>query len=342
MKEDFLASSFMQILPEGPVRGGDRQARHNFKHPITLNRGNRSKSVGFEVNTSEDFMEKETRSDDRKELVGPIYSSGRIADERVHHFTQGYQAPLSAEQKAEKMKLVNKFFQQQQKEANTLQQKVVAKAERLQQQYEVRSHSAHSETRVSREEALRQGEQRRQEAVARRQEFLQEQQALSQQDRMAAQQQRFLRQQQEQRDQEGGGQRQVCQAWQQEASQTQVTQNQSHQESQTKSQQISQTNSQQLSQTRSQQVSQTKSQQISQTKSQQVSQTQQFSQMSSSSQKSSSSESSSQKTVISQPGTAQPDRSALEEAARRLSATVKTRQQVEAERDAMVSLTVQR
>ena len=73
----------------------------------------------------------------RKELVGPIYSTGRIADERVHHFTQGYTAPLSAEQKAEKMRLVKKFFHQQQKGAEVLQQKVVAKAERLQQQFEV-------------------------------------------------------------------------------------------------------------------------------------------------------------------------------------------------------------
>ena len=70
----------------GPVRGGDRQGRHNYKHPITLKRGNRyelcgaikfdsllvcrSKSVGFEVNSAEDFKEKETRSDDRFGLPG--------------------------------------------------------------------------------------------------------------------------------------------------------------------------------------------------------------------------------------------------------------------------------
>merc|ERR1719222_48080 len=158
----------------GPVRGGDRQGRHNYKHPITLKRGNRSKSVGFEVNSAEDFKEKETRSDDRKELVGPIYSTGKIADERVHHFTQGYQAPMSAEQKAEKMRLIKKHFEKQQKAMGSLHEKVVSKVVSLQQQTEVRSHS---ESRVSREEALRLGENRRQEAVQRRQQFLQQERA---------------------------------------------------------------------------------------------------------------------------------------------------------------------
>ena len=95
----------------------------------------------------------------RKELVGPIYSSGRIADERVHHFTQGYTAPLSAEQKAEKMRLVKKFFHQQQKGAEVLQQKVVAKAERLQQQFEVmvvdRTPTIHDDMTIYRREIAR-------------------------------------------------------------------------------------------------------------------------------------------------------------------------------------------
>merc|ERR1712089_32244 len=53
-----------------------------------------------------------------------------------------------------------------------------------------------------------------------------------------------------------------------------------------------------------------------------------------------SSQSSSQKTVIT--NGIDGDRTALDEAARRLSATVKTRQQLEAERDAMVKQTVER
>merc|ERR1719180_631929 len=174
----------------GPVRGGDRQGRHNYKHPITLK--------SFEVSSSEDFKEKETRSDDRKELVGPIYSTGKIADERVHHFTQGYQAPMSAEQKAEKMRLIKKHFEKQQKAIGSLHEKVVSKVTSLQQQTEVRSHS---ESRVSREEALRLGENRRQEAVQRRQQFLQQeresQKTMSQRERMASQQERFLVQQEE-------------------------------------------------------------------------------------------------------------------------------------------------
>eukprot|EP00091_Calanus_sinicus_P002662 TRINITY_DN12755_c0_g1_i1.p1 TRINITY_DN12755_c0_g1~~TRINITY_DN12755_c0_g1_i1.p1 ORF type:complete len:155 (+),score=31.43 TRINITY_DN12755_c0_g1_i1:39-503(+) len=59
----------------GPVRG---EFKSHFKHPITLPRGRdgRSKSVGYEVDTSDDFKEKETRSNDLKTMVGPIYSSG--------------------------------------------------------------------------------------------------------------------------------------------------------------------------------------------------------------------------------------------------------------------------
>ena len=159
----------------------------------------------------------------RRELVGPIYSTGKIADERVHHFTQGYQAPMSAEQKAEKMRLIKKHFEKQQKAIGSLHEKVVSKVTSLQQQTEVRSHS---ESRVSREEALRLGENRRQEAVQRRQQFLQQEResrkTMSQRERMASQQERFLVQQEEQKLEEGGGQRQVCQAWQQSGSQQQT------------------------------------------------------------------------------------------------------------------------
>merc|ERR1719268_104274 len=117
---------------------------------------------------------------------------------------------------------------------------------------------------------------------------------------MASQQERFLVQQ-EQRLEEGGGQRQVCQAWQQSNSQQQTW------TEQTSSQQV------QSSQTRSQQTNSGQFQQISQTRS-----------------------------VDKGVESGSKDKSALEEAARRLTATVKSRQQLEAERDAMVNQTVQK
>ena len=233
----------------------------------------------------------------RRELVGPIYSTGKIADERVHHFTQGYQAPMSAEQKAEKMRLIKKHFEKQQKAIGSLHEKVVSKVTSLQQQTEVRSHS---ESRVSREEALRLGENRRQEAVQRRQQFLQQEResrkTMSQRERMASQQERFLVQQEEQKLEEGGGQRQVCQAWQQSGSQQQTW---------AETQQTTQ-QQQQISQTLLQQQGRTQSQQMSQMEGAEVDNGRE---------------------------SAGKDRSALEEAARRLTATVKSHQQLEAERE---------
>ena len=233
--------------------------------------------------------------------MGPIYSTGKIADERVHNFTQGYQAPLSAEQKAEKLRLIKKHFEKQQKAIGSLHEKVVSKVSSLQQQTEVRSHS---ESRVSREEALRLGENRRQEAVQRRQQFLQQEResrrTMSQREKMASQQERFLVQQEEQKMEELGGQRQVCQAWQHSSSQQQ-----------------SWSETQQQTTQRQQQISKTWSQQQSHTQSQQMG------------------------SEVDN-GRESTERSALEEAARILTATVKSRQQLEAERDAMVSQTVQR
>merc|ERR1712002_763599 len=180
-----------------------------FKHPITLprNRDGRSKSVGFEVDTSDDFKEKETRSNDLKTMVGPIYSAGKIADERKHHFTDGYVAPLTREKREEQVKLVKKYFQREKQVTDRLQDKIVAKAEKLQKQYEVRSHSeTRADTRITREEALGQGETRRQEALQRRQEFLKQESeqkvkkttvGMSQKEKMQFQQERFLSQQQE-------------------------------------------------------------------------------------------------------------------------------------------------
>ena len=232
--------------------------------------------------------------------MGPIYSTGKIADERVHNFTQGYQAPLSAEQKAEKLRLIKKHFEKQQKAIGSLHEKVVSKVSSLQQQTEVRSHS---ESRVSREEALRLGENRRQEAVQRRQQFLQQEResrrTMSQREKMASQQERFLVQQEEQRMEELGGQRQVCQAWQHSSSQQQSWSETQQQTIQRQQQQISKT--QQQSHTQSQQMGSEVDN-----------------------------------------GRESTERSALEEAARILTATVKSRQQLEAERDAMVSQTVQR
>merc|ERR1712041_19704 len=65
------------------------------------------------------------------------------------------------------------FFQQQQRSGETLHKKVVEKAEKLQETYGER---AQSEGRsITREEALRLGEERKQEALQRRQLFLEEQ-----------------------------------------------------------------------------------------------------------------------------------------------------------------------
>lgn len=248
----------------------------------------------------------------RKELVGPIYSTGKIADERVHHFTQGYQAPLSAEQKAEKMRLVKKFFQQQQKATDTFHQKVVAKVEGLKQQQSEVHVRSQSESRVSREEARERGEARRQEAVQRRQQFLQEERetmhSMSQKERMVAQQERFIAQQEDQRSDDGGGQRQACHSWQQTSQAEESWSQQAHQ-------QVTQSQAKQTSKSlvQTHQVSQTQAKQVTQTKSQ----------------------------AFETHMVAEGSRSALEEAARRLTATVKTRQQLEAERDAMVSQTLQ-
>merc|ERR1712013_760873 len=80
---------------------------------------------------------------------------------------------MGREKREEQVKLVKKYFQREKQVTDRLQDKIVAKAEKLQKQYEVRSHSeTRADTRITREEALRQGEARRQEALQRRQEFL--------------------------------------------------------------------------------------------------------------------------------------------------------------------------
>ena len=159
----------------GPVRG---DFKSHFKHPITLpSRNQRSKSVGFEVDTSHDFKEKETRSNDLKTMVGPIYSSGKLEENRKHNFSVSYAAPMSKERKIEQMKLVEKYFKREKQATDMLQTKILDKAENLRQQYAPRSKSeTRAETRITREEALRLGEARRQDALQRRHEFLQTEQ----------------------------------------------------------------------------------------------------------------------------------------------------------------------
>merc|ERR1712045_982345 len=155
----------------GPVRG---EFKSKFKHPITLpSREQRSKSVGYEVEIATDFKEKETRSNDLKTMIGPIYSSGKIEDNRKHNYTQGYSAPLTRERKEEQVKLVQKYFQREKQATDFLQKKIVDKAESLRKQYAPRAKSeSRTDSKISREEALKLGEVRRQEALQRRQEFL--------------------------------------------------------------------------------------------------------------------------------------------------------------------------
>merc|ERR1712045_979590 len=155
----------------GPVRG---EFKSKFKHPITLpSREQRSKSVGYEVEIATDFKEKETRSNVLKTMIGPIYSSGKIEDNRKHGYTQGYSAPLTRERKEEQVKLVQKYFQREKQATDFLQKKIVDKAESLRKQYAPRAKSeSRTDSKISREEALKLGEVRRQEALQRRQEFL--------------------------------------------------------------------------------------------------------------------------------------------------------------------------
>merc|ERR1712110_1279866 len=158
-----------------------------------------------------DFKEKETRSNDLKTMVGPIYSSGKIEDNRKHNFTQGYEAPMTRERKAEQMKLVQKYFLGEKQSTDMLQQKIVDKAENLRRQYSQRSRSeTRTDTKISREEALKLGEERRKEAVERRKEFLKSEtestmkkstMQMTKHEKMDFQQQRFDIQQRETKEQ---------------------------------------------------------------------------------------------------------------------------------------------
>merc|ERR1711994_180257 len=155
----------------GPVRG---EFKHHFKHPITLphQRDIRSKSgPTYEVDKSHQYLQSETHRDDMKQMVGPVYSTGKIADEKKHHFTDGYVAPMTRERREEQVKLVTKYFQKEKSVTDNLKKKIIDKAEALSINY------AEKASKITREEALKLGEARKREALQRREEQLKAQAA---------------------------------------------------------------------------------------------------------------------------------------------------------------------
>jgi hypothetical protein len=126
----------------------------------------RSRSVPtYEVEKSHHYKLSETHRDDMKVMVGPIYSSGKIADERKHHFTSGYEAPISREKREEQVRLVKKYFLREKNQVDNLALKILGKAEQLQEKADPRN--------ISREKALVIGQQRKQEALKRREKCVQ-------------------------------------------------------------------------------------------------------------------------------------------------------------------------
>merc|ERR1712217_361808 len=119
---------------------------------------------------------------------------------------------MTRERKAEQMKLVQKYFQREKQSTDMLQQKIVDKAENLRRQYSPRSKSeTRNDAKISREEALQLGEERRQNAIQRRQEFLKSETKesrvkmstvqMTKHQKKEFQEQRFNIQQQERQDQ---------------------------------------------------------------------------------------------------------------------------------------------
>ena len=126
----------------------------------------RSRSVPtYEVEKSHHYKQSETHRDDMKVMVGPIYSSGKIIDERKHNFICGYIAPISREKREEQVKLVKKFFQKEKNIIDNLTSKILGKAEQLQEKVEPKY--------ISREEALIIGQERKREALKRREQYSQ-------------------------------------------------------------------------------------------------------------------------------------------------------------------------
>merc|ERR1719323_609059 len=118
---------------------------------------------------------------------------------------------MTRERRQEQQKLVQKYFQREKQTTDKLQQKIVDKAENLRKQYEPRAKSeSRVDSRITREEALKLGEARRQEALQRRQEFLHTETGsvakkstlqMSKQEKIEFQQERFVSQQQQTREQ---------------------------------------------------------------------------------------------------------------------------------------------
>merc|ERR1711994_990195 len=80
---------------------------------------------------------------------------------------------MGREKRQEQIKLVSKFFQKEKSTVDNLQEKIVQKAENIQKGFAT---STTTEVRrMTREEALIEGENRRQDAMRRREEFLKQQ-----------------------------------------------------------------------------------------------------------------------------------------------------------------------
>jgi hypothetical protein len=170
-KKDFSVRHRTPSPTPGPVRG---DFKHHYKHPITIphQRDKRAKSAPtYEVEESHHYRQSTTHQSDLSSMVGPVYKAGKV-DHTKHHFTDGYKAPLTREKREEQIKLVGKFFKKEKDTVDKLQQKIVDKAEHLQQSYQ-------SDIKVTREDALKQGGERRQEALRRREEFIRQEAACN-------------------------------------------------------------------------------------------------------------------------------------------------------------------
>merc|ERR1712147_371761 len=107
---------------------------------------------------------------------------------------------------------VQKYFLGEKKSTDMLQQKIVDKAENLRRQYSPRSRSeTRNDTKISHQEALKLGEERRRDAVERRKEFLKSEtestvkkstMQMTKHEKMSFQHQRFETQQKENKEQQ--------------------------------------------------------------------------------------------------------------------------------------------
>merc|ERR1712128_91263 len=147
----------------GPVLNVER--KHHYKAPLTQphQRDLRAKSntPTYEVNKSHHYQGSQSHKSDLTSMVGPIYNTGSV-NLTKHNFSGGYQAQASAKQ--DKVELVGKFFQKEQK-----QQTVETKTTHMEQQMV---------SSVSQKVESSSGEERKQEALARRKEFLKEQEDM--------------------------------------------------------------------------------------------------------------------------------------------------------------------